>query len=43
VTAADIQRVATQYFTKTNRTVGILVKKGNGKQVAALPGSEVAR
>jgi predicted Zn-dependent peptidase len=43
VTAADIQRVATQYFTKTNRTVGILVKKGNGKQVAALPGSEVGR
>jgi predicted Zn-dependent peptidase len=43
VTAADIQRVAIQYFTKTNRTVGTLVKKGNGMQVAALPGSEVAR
>ncbi|MBI3357326.1 MAG: insulinase family protein [Nitrospirae bacterium] len=44
VTAADVQRVATQYFTKSNRTVAVLVKKGNGKTMAAVPGgSEVAR
>lgn len=43
VTAADVQRVATQYFTKSNRTVGILVKKGNDKTMAAMPGSEVTR
>lgn len=41
VTAADIQRVAIQYFTKSNRTVATLVKKSTDKQVAA--GSEVAR
>jgi predicted Zn-dependent peptidase len=33
VTPADIQRVATQYFTKTNRTVATLVKKAGVKQV----------
>ncbi|MFO0705930.1 MAG: pitrilysin family protein [Nitrospira sp.] len=41
VTAADIQRVAIQYFTKSNRTVATLVKKSAEKQVAA--GNEVAR
>ena len=41
VTAADIQRVAMQYFTKSNRTVATLVKKSTDKQVAA--GNEVAR
>ena len=39
VTAADVQRVATQYFTKSNRTVGVLVKKESGKTMAAVPGS----
>jgi predicted Zn-dependent peptidase len=43
VTAADIQRVATQYFTKSNRTVGVLVKKGDGKAMAAMLGGEAAR
>lgn len=43
VTAADIQRVAKQYFTKTNRTVGTLVKKNNQKKVAELSVSEVAQ
>jgi predicted Zn-dependent peptidase len=41
VTAADIQRVAAQYFTKSNRTVAVLVKKGSGKTVAAMPAGEV--
>lgn len=41
VTAADVQRVATQYFTKSNRTVAILVKKGNAKAAAATPVSGV--
>ncbi|MCP9438963.1 MAG: insulinase family protein [Nitrospira sp.] len=35
VTAADIQRVATHYFTKSNRTVGVLVKKSSAKIAAA--------
>lgn len=43
VTAADIQRVAKEYFTKSNRTVGTLVKKPNGKKLASVPGSEVTR
>ena len=43
VTAADIQRVATQYFRKSNRTVAILVKKVTEKQIATVPSSEVAR
>ncbi|MBH0209607.1 MAG: insulinase family protein [Nitrospira sp.] len=42
VTAADVQRVAARYFTKSNRTVGTLVKKSPGKTVAAALGSEVA-
>jgi predicted Zn-dependent peptidase len=41
VTAADVQRVATQYFTKSNRTVAVLVKKGTDKTVAAIPIAEV--
>ncbi len=36
VTPADIQRVATQYLTKSNRTVAILVKKPGDRKVAAL-------
>jgi len=43
VTAADIQRVATRYFTKSNRTVGVLVKKSAATTMAAVPGGEVAR
>ena len=41
VTAGDVQRVATQYLTKPNRTVGILVKKVPMKTVAAAPAGEV--
>jgi predicted Zn-dependent peptidase len=41
VTAADVQRVATHYFTKANRTVAVLVKKGKSKAVAAMPVSGV--
>ncbi|MBX3330031.1 MAG: insulinase family protein [Nitrospira sp.] len=41
VTAEDIQRVARQYFTKSNRTVAVLVKKGTDKTVAAMPVGEV--
>ena len=37
VTPADIQRVATAYFTKSNRTVATLVKKAGEKNVAAAP------
>lgn len=43
VTAADIQRVATQYFIKSNRTVATLVKKTIEKKMATKPSSEVAR
>jgi len=43
VSAADIQRVARQYFTKSNRTVATLVKKSAVKQVANAPQNEVAR
>jgi predicted Zn-dependent peptidase len=43
VTAADVQRVAAQYFTKSNRTVGLLVKKENGKTLAAVPSGEVTQ
>ena len=43
VTAADIQRVAAQYFTKTNRTVGALVKMENDIIMAGGSGSEVTR
>lgn len=31
VTPADIQRIATAYFTRENRIVGTLTKNGNGK------------
>ncbi|CUS39371.1 putative Peptidase M16 [Candidatus Nitrospira nitrificans] len=41
VTAADVQRVAAQYFTKSNRTVAVLVKKGNPKAIVAMPVNEV--
>jgi predicted Zn-dependent peptidase len=41
VTAEDIQRVARQYFTKSNRTVAVLVKKSTDKTVAAIPVGEV--
>ena len=41
VTATDVQRVAKQYFTKSNRTVAVLVKKGTDKAVAAIPIGEV--
>lgn len=43
VTAADVQRVATQYLTKSNRTVAVLVKKANAKAVAATPVSGVSQ
>jgi predicted Zn-dependent peptidase len=43
VTPADIQRVATEYFTKSNRTVATLVKKAGQKNVATAPQHEVAR
>jgi len=41
VTPEDIQRVARQYFTKSNRTVGTLVKRAREKNLTA--GNEVAR
>ncbi len=41
VTPADVQRVASQYLTKLNRTVGVLVKKAPDKKMAAV--GEVAR
>ena len=41
VTPADIQRVATQYFTKSNRTVATLVKKTGTKPLTmAVSGKE---
>jgi predicted Zn-dependent peptidase len=43
VTPADIQRVAAEYFTKSNRTVAMLVKKSGGKNVATAPRQEVPR
>ena len=43
VTTADIQRVAVEYFTKSNRTVATLVKKAGEKKVAAAPQHEVGR
>jgi predicted Zn-dependent peptidase len=36
VTPADVQRVASQYLTKSNRTVGVLVKKAPDKTIAAV-------
>ena len=41
VTPADVQRVASQYLTKPNRTVGVLVKKAPDKKMASA--GEVAR
>ena len=43
VTPADIQRVAVEYFTKTNRTVATLVKKAGEKKIATAPKQEVTR
>lgn len=43
VTPADIQRVAAQYFTKSNRTVATLVKKASGKQLATAAPRQVAQ
>ena len=43
VTPASIQRVAAEYFTRTNRTVATLVKKAGGKNVATVTPQEVAR
>lgn len=43
VTPADIQRVAAQYFTKTNRTVGVLVKTESDIIMAGGASSEVTR
>jgi predicted Zn-dependent peptidase len=43
VTSMDIQRVAAAYFTKSNRTVAVLVKKAGEKNVATTPQHEVAR
>jgi predicted Zn-dependent peptidase len=43
VTTADIQRVAAEYFMKSNRTVATLVKKAGEKKVATVPLHEVAR
>jgi predicted Zn-dependent peptidase len=43
VSPADIQRVATEYFTKSNRTVAMLVKKAGEKRVATAPQREVGR
>lgn len=41
VTAEDVRRVAKQYFTKSNRTVAVLVKKGVDTTLAAMAGGEV--
>jgi predicted Zn-dependent peptidase len=43
VTPADIQRVATEYFLKSNRTVATLIKKVSTKQVATSALGEVVR
>ncbi len=43
VKPADIQRVAAEYFTKSNRTVATLVKKASEKRIMAAPPTEVAR
>jgi predicted Zn-dependent peptidase len=43
VTSMDIQRVATEYFTKSNRTVATLVKRAGDKHVATAPQREVMR
>ena len=43
VTSADIQRVAAEYFTKSNRTVATLVKKAGDKHIVTAPSQEVVR
>ena len=43
VASADIQRVAAEYLTKSNRTVATLVKKAGGKHVVTAPTHEVVR
>ena len=43
VRPADIQRVAGEYFTKSNRTVATLVKKAGDKRVVTAQPTEVAR
>jgi predicted Zn-dependent peptidase len=43
ITPVDIQRVAMEYFMKSNRTVATLVKKAEEKKVATAPQNEVAR
>jgi predicted Zn-dependent peptidase len=43
VTPADIQRVAAQYFTKSNRTVATLVKKTASKQLATVTSDKAVR
>ena len=43
VRPADIQRVAAEYFTKSNRTVATLVKKAGDKRVMTALPTEVAR
>jgi predicted Zn-dependent peptidase len=43
VRPADIQRVAAEYFTKSNRTVATLVKKAVDKRVVTALPTEVAR
>ena len=43
VTPADIQRVATQYFTKSNRTVATLVKKTGSKALTTAVSSQEGR
>jgi len=41
VTPADVQRVAAQYLTKSNRTIGVLVKKAADRKIAANAVKEV--
>lgn len=43
VRPADIQRVAAEYFTKSNRTVATLVKKAGDKRVMTALPTEVTR
>jgi predicted Zn-dependent peptidase len=43
VTPADIQRVAAQYFTKSNRTVATLVKKTGSKPLITAVSSQEGR
>ena len=43
VTPADIQRVAAQYFTKSNRTVATLVKKTGPKPLTTAVSSKEGR